>query len=143
MYREKPRYIEFPKIPDSRGALTFIEGENTVPFPIKRVYYIYNIPGRETKRGGHAHRGVKEVIIPISGSFEVICDKGFEKTHFHMLQHNMGLYVPEMTWVELFNFSKNVICLVLSSEYYNEANYVRKYNMFMREVKKIDRSDKR
>lgn len=136
MYQEKPRYLEFPKIRDPRGMLTFVESENTVPFPIKRVYYIYNIPDRHTKRGGHAHKGVKEVIIALAGSFEAICDDGFKKSRFPMNQSDVGLYVPEMVWMEIVDFSSGAVCLVLSSEHYSEANYVRKYSDFIKAVKK-------
>ena len=142
MHYNSARYVEFPQIMESRGKLTYVEGERTVPFSVKRIYYIYDIPDSNAKRGGHAHRGVQEVMIPIAGQFEVTCDNGVEKTHFHMVKRNVGLYVPEMVWADLFNFSKNAICLVLSSEYYDEVNYVRKYSDFIQEIKKMKKGDK-
>ena len=136
MHREEPRYMEFPRVPDKRGHLIFIEGENTIPFPIKRVYYICNIPDKSIKRGGHAHKGVKEVVVALAGSFTAICDNGSTKSIFPMSQFDIGLYVPEMVWLELSDFSSGAICLVLSSEYYNEKNYVRKYADFLKHISK-------
>ena len=143
MHRQQSRYIEFPKISDLRGSLTFAEGKSTVPFSIKRIYYIYDIPDRNTKRGGHAHKDVQEIIIPIAGRFEIICDNGFEKVHFRMDRCNSGLYIPELVWTELSNFSEGAICLVLSSKYYDEANYIRKRADFIKEIKKMEKENKK
>ena len=139
MQKKNARYVEFPLISDKRGRLIFAEAARTVPFLIKRIYYICGITEKGTRRGGHAHRGVEEIIIPIAGAFEVVCDSGFMQEHFHMIRSDIGLYIPEMVWTDLFNFSPDTVCLVLSSEYYDEVNYVRKYGDFMREVKEREK----
>src|SRR4051812_38923786 len=107
--------IELPKISDPRGNLTFIESERHIPFDIERVYYLYDVPGGET-RGGHAHRRCREFIVAASGSFDIVVDDGKEKRKFFLNRSYYGLYVPQMVWRELENFSSGSICLVLSSE---------------------------
>ena len=134
MQTEEIKYIAFPTISEKRGKLMFAEAEKTVPFPIKRVYCIYDVPIGETERGGHAHTNVKEIIVPILGNFDIICNNGFERTEFHMDKKHVGLYIPEMVWVRVRNFSQNAVCMVISSEYYDEKNYVRKYGDFIQKV---------
>ena len=121
---EDCRLFEFPKIPDPRGNLTFVEGGDHVPFHIERVYWIYAVPGGE-KRGGHAYRALHEVIIAISGSFEVHLNDGRRRRVDVLSRGYRGLYVPNMIWRELENFSTNAVCLILASARYSEADYVR------------------
>lgn len=121
--------IELPKIVDKRGNLTFIEGNFHLPFDIKRVYYLYDVPGGET-RGGHAHINLQQFIIAANGSFDVILDDGDNEKRFHLNRSYYGLYVPKMIWRELDNFSSGSVCLVLASEYYNEDDYLRDYGIF-------------
>jgi len=121
--------IELPKIKDHRGNLTFIEQRRHVPFDIKRVYYLYDVPGGE-ERGGHAHRRLKQFIIAASGSFDVIVHDGFRKKRFHLNRSYYGLYIPTMIWRELDNFSSGSVCLVLASELYDQSDYIRDFAEF-------------
>jgi len=132
----KWRIIDLPKITDARGNLTAIEANLQIPFAMKRVYYVYDIPGGES-RGGHAHRQQQEFIIAASGSFDVILDDGTLKQRFHLNRSYYGIYVPEMTWRELDNFSTGSVCLVLASELYDEADYLRGYNDFIDAIKSL------
>jgi dTDP-4-dehydrorhamnose 3,5-epimerase-like enzyme len=120
-----------PKISDPKGNLTFLESNRHVPFEIRRVYYTYDVPGGET-RGGHAHRSCEEFIVAASGSFEVVLDDGRERRSFFLNRSYQGLYAPAMVWRELLNFSSGSVCLVLASEEYREADYVRDYQDFLR-----------
>lgn len=129
MRLDECKIIELPKITDRRGNLTFIEGENHVPFNIKRVYYLYDVPGGET-RGGHAHKELKQFIIAASGSFDVILDDGSNRKRFHLNRSYYGLYVPKMIWRELDNFSSGSVCVVIASEHFDEQDYLRDYNEF-------------
>jgi oxalate decarboxylase/phosphoglucose isomerase-like protein (cupin superfamily) len=123
--------IDLPRINDQRGNLTFIEGCRHVPFEIKRVYYLYDVPGG-AERGGHAHKNLHQLIIALSGSFDVILDDGKEKKRFHLNRSYYGIYVCPMTWRELDNFSSASVCLVLASNLYDEADYYRDYEDFRR-----------
>lgn len=123
------RIIELPKVPDPRGNLTFIEGGNQIPFPIKRVFYLYDVPGGED-RGGHAHRGLHQLIIAASGSFDVIVDDGTENERFSLNRSWYGLHVPPMVWAHLENFSSGSVSLVLASAVYDEADYYRDYTEY-------------
>ena len=105
------KIIELPKISDSRGNLTFIEGGQHIPFDIKRVYYLYDIPD-ESKRGGHAHKELSQLIIAMSGSFDVVLEEGGERKKFHLNCSYQGLYVCPMMWRELHNFSSGAVCMV-------------------------------
>jgi WxcM-like, C-terminal len=128
------RLIDLPKISDPRGNLTFIEGDNHIPFDIKRVYYLYDVPGG-AERGGHAHKQLQQLIIGISGSFDVILDDGHQKKRFHMSRSYYGLYVCSMIWRELDNFSSGSVCMVLASTPYEESDYYRDYQEFLDALK--------
>lgn len=128
------RLIDLPKISDPRGNLTFIEGNHHVPFEIKRVYYTYDVPGG-SDRGAHAHKRLHQLIIAMSGSFDVVLDDGFEKKRFHLNRSYFGLYVCPMMWRELDNFSSGSVCLVLASEIYDPADYYRDYALFLQDVR--------
>lgn len=128
------RIVELPKIPDPRGNLTFIEGEHHVPFDIKRVYYLYDVPGG-AQRGGHAHKALHQLIIAIAGSFDVLLDNGTNAERISLNRSYYGLYVPTMTWREIENFSSGAVCLVLASEHYDESDYYRQYDKFLDAVK--------
>jgi hypothetical protein len=126
---DKCKIIELPKIEDIRGNLTFIEANEHVPYDIKRVYYLYDVPGGE-KRGGHAHKSLEQFIIAASGSFDVILDDGVDRKRYHLNRSYYGLYIPTMIWRELDNFSSGSVCVVLASEHFNEEDYIRDYNEF-------------
>lgn len=128
------KIVDLLKIPDQRGNLTFIEGLKHIPFEIKRVYYLYDVPGGET-RGGHAHKELQEFIIAISGSFEVVLSDGAEKRSFFLNRAYYGLYVPTLIWRELTNFSSGSVCLVLASLPYNESDYYRDYEEFLKALR--------
>lgn len=123
--------LELPKISDPRGNLTFVESQNHIPFDIKRVYYTYDVPGG-AERGGHAHRELRQLIIAMSGSFDITLDDGFEKKKFHLNRSYFGLYVCSMIWREIDNFSSGSICMALASEFYSEADYYREYQDFLK-----------
>jgi hypothetical protein len=125
------RIIHLPKIQDPRGNLTFIEGGNHVPFDIARVYYLYDVPGG-SERGGHAHKGLHQVIIAMSGSFDVVLDDGDSKKRVHLSRSYYGLYVCPMIWREIDNFSSGSVCMVLASNKYDEDDYYRDYSEFLR-----------
>lgn len=124
------KIIELPKISDPRGNLTFIEAGRHIPFAIQRVYYLYDVPGG-AERGGHAHKDLHQLIIAMSGSFDVVLDDGCEKKRFHLNRSYYGLYVCPMIWRELDNFSSGSVSMVLASNYYDEADYFRDYNEFL------------
>jgi len=122
--------IDLPKITDMRGNLTFVEGGRHIPFDIKRVYYLYDVPGG-ADRGGHAHKGLHQLIICMSGAFDIVLDDGREKKRYHLNRSYFGLYVCPMIWREMDNFSSGAVCLVLASNLYDEADYYRVYNEFI------------
>jgi len=123
--------IELPKINDPRGNLTFIEGSHHVPFNIKRVFYLYDVPGG-ADRAGHALKNCHQFLIAMSGSFDVVVFDGKEKQRFHLNRSYYGLHLPPMIWREMDNFSSGSVCLVLASECYDENEYYRSYGDFLR-----------
>lgn len=125
------KIVELPKIQDPRGNLTFIEGCNHIPFDIQRVYYLYDVPGGSA-RGGHAHKELHQLIVAMSGSFDVQLDDGKNKKTVHLSRSYYGLYVCPMIWRELDNFSSGSVCMVLASNKYDESDYYRDYSEFMR-----------
>jgi hypothetical protein len=126
---EKCKIIELPKIHDVRGNLTFIEEKNHIPFNIRRVYYLYDIPAG-SERGGHAHKELEQLIVAISGSFDVQIDDGKCKNIFHLNRPYFGLYIPTMIWRDLHNFSSGSVCMVIASNCYSEDDYFRDYREF-------------
>ena len=124
------KLIDLPKIADTRGNLTFVEGGRHVPFDIKRIFYLYDVPGG-ADRAGHALKTCHQFLIAMSGSFDVVVDDGRSKARFHLNRSYYGFYIPQMTWRELDNFSSGSVCLVLASEYYDEADYYRVYSDFV------------
>ncbi|MGA3058961.1 MAG: FdtA/QdtA family cupin domain-containing protein [Candidatus Bathyarchaeia archaeon] len=126
------KIITLPKITDCRGNLSFIEENKHIPFEIKRVYYLYDVPGGES-RGGHAHKTLKQFIIAASGSFDVTLDDGLQRKTFQLNRPYYGLYIPPSIWRELDNFSSGSFCLVLVSDLYNEIDYIRSYEIFKKE----------
>lgn len=130
MTPQLPELLPFPKIEDPRGNLTFVEAERHVPFEIKRVYWIYDVPGGET-RGGHAFREQEEMIIALSGSFDVEINHGGETQRVHLNRSYYGLYVPSGLWRHLDNFSTNSTALVLSSTFYDADDYIRDFGEYL------------
>lgn len=123
------KIIQLPKISDPRGNLSVIENE-TIPFPIKRVYYLYDVPSG-AHRGGHAHKEQLELLIAVSGSFDVILDDGKNKQRITLNKPNEGLLIPTMIWRELENFSSGSVCLVIASGEFLEEDYIRGYDTFV------------
>jgi dTDP-4-dehydrorhamnose 3,5-epimerase-like enzyme len=128
---ENCKVIDLPKIQDPRGNLTFIEGGQHIPFEIQRVYFLYDVPGG-AERGGHAHKELHQLIIAMSGSFDVLLDDGKDKKRVHLNRSYSGLYVCPMIWRELDNFSSGSVCMVIASNRYDEDDYYREYAEFMR-----------
>lgn len=132
---QRVKLINLPKIEDPRGNLTFVEENNHVPFDIKRVYWVYDVPGGEM-RGGHAFKNNKEFLIALSGSFDVIIKDGKTRKKFSLNRSYYGLYVPNMLWRSLENFSTNALAIILSSSLYDSADYIRDFNEFKKLVSK-------
>jgi dTDP-4-dehydrorhamnose 3,5-epimerase-like enzyme len=129
------KIIDLPRISDDRGNLTFVEGGNHIPFDIKRIYYLYDVPGG-SERGAHAHKDLQQLIIAMSGSFDVILDDGLQKKRFQLSRSYYGLYVCSMIWRELLNFSSGAVCLVLASNFYDEDDYYRDYETYRQNKEK-------
>ena len=125
----KPTIINLPKILDPRGNLTFIEGQNHIPFDIKRAYWIYDVPGGES-RGGHAFKLTEELIVALSGSFDVILNDGSKEYRFSLNRSYYGLYVPSMNWRVLENFSTNSLAIVIASTDFDKDDYIRDFDQF-------------
>lgn len=126
--------IELPKITDPRGNLTFIESGRHIPFEIKRVFYLYDVPGGAW-RAGHALKTCHQFIIAASGSFDVILDDGTQRQRYHLNRSYYGLYIPPLIWREIDNFSSGSVCLVLASEFYNAEEYFREYREFAEAIR--------
>lgn len=125
------RIIELPKIHDPHGNLTFVQNDQQLPFAMQRVYYVYDVPGG-AERGGHAHKNLHQFIIAMSGSFDITLDDGKDKKKFHLARSYYGLYVCPMIWREIDNFSSGSVLMCLASEKYDESDYYRRYDDFMR-----------
>lgn len=128
---EQPKIIQLSKITDPRGNLSVIEELKDIPFKIERTYWIYDVPGGET-RGGHAYKENQELIVALSGSFDVVLDDGKVKQTFSLNRSYNGLYVPKGMWRTMANFSTNSLALVLSSTKYDEKDYIRDYQEFLK-----------
>lgn len=129
----KCRLVDLPGSGDDRGRLAFVEPPHTIPFEIRRVYYLFGIPpGKE--RGAHGHRDLQQLMIAIAGSFSVTLDDGKERKTFRLSRPDQGLYISKMIWRDLKDFSDDAVCLVLASERYSEDDYFRSYEDFYREV---------
>lgn len=122
--------IEFPKVPDPRGSLTFIEGGRHVPFRIERIFYLYDVPTAES-RGAHAHKTLEQVLICLAGSIDAFLDDGLERRVVHLNRPWTGLYIPPMIWAAETNFDPGSLCLVLASQPYDESDYHRDYDEFL------------
>jgi dTDP-4-dehydrorhamnose 3,5-epimerase-like enzyme len=132
---EKCTIMDLPRINDPRGNLTFVEAGRHIPFDIQRVYYLYDVPGG-AERGGHAHKALHQLIIAMSGSFDIHLDDGFSKKTVHMNRSYYGLYVCPMIWREIDNFSSGAVCMVLASNFYDESDYYRSYSDFLKVAKR-------
>ena len=128
--------IELPRINDPRGNLTFVEAQRHIQFDIKRVYYLYDVPGG-SERGGHAHRALHQLIVAMSGSFDLHLDDGISKKTIHLNRSYNGVYVCPMIWREIDNFSSGAVCMVLASSYYDEADYYRNRDEFVSAVREM------
>ncbi len=128
------KIIDFPKIVDPRGNLTVAENQTNIPFNVARTYWVYDVPAGEC-RGGHAHKQCKEVIIALSGSFDVTLNNGAEKTSYHLNHPYQGLLVDTDTWRTLDDFSSGAVCLVLASEPFCEEDYIRDFDDFLAYIK--------
>ena len=131
MESEKCSIIELPKISDARGNLTFIESDRHIPFAVKRVFYLYDVPGG-ADRAGHALKKCHQFLIAMSGSFDVVVYDGKEMQRFHLNRSYYGLHLPPMFWREIDNFSSGSVCLALASEQYDEKDYFRDYREYLR-----------
>ena len=130
----EPRIIDLPRVQDPRGNLTFIEGCRHVPFAIKRVFYLYDVPGGAS-RAGHANKKLEQFIVAMSGSFDVILDNGNTRQTYRLNRSYYGLYIPGMLWREIENFSSGSVCLVLASDDYDAADYYRDYDEFVSAIR--------
>lgn len=128
------RLIDLPKIVDYRGNLSFIEAGEHIPFEIKRVYYLYDVPAG-ADRGGHAHKNLQQLLVPLAGSFNIVLDDGVEKETYQLNRPFQGLYITSRIWREINNFSSGSVCLVLASEHYDEDDYYRHYPDFIASLK--------
>lgn len=127
--------IDIPKITDPRGNLAVIEG-NTVPFDIKRVYYLFDVPS-SSHRGGHAHKELQQLLVALSGSFDVVLNDGESEQVITLNKPDKGLLIPVLTWRELQNFSSGAVCMVIASHTYDESDYIRDKESFLDEVRSI------
>jgi dTDP-4-dehydrorhamnose 3,5-epimerase-like enzyme len=128
------KVIDLPKVADPRGNLTFIESNRHVPFEIKRAFYLYDVPGGAW-RGGHAHKEMQQLMVAISGSFDVVLDDGYARERLHLNRSYHGLYIRPMVWREMNNFSSNSVCLVLASTLYDETDYYYDYDAFLQALR--------
>ena len=134
---DRCKLMDFPRIEDSRGNLTFIEGTRHIPFEIRRVYYLYDVPGGAT-RAAHAHKTLHQLLIAMSGSFDVTLDDGHDRRRFHLNRSYFGLYIPPMIWRDIDNFSSGSVCMALASEFFSEDDYYRDYSEFRNAGEALD-----
>lgn len=134
MSLENCRMIDLPKIEERRGNLTFIENSRHIPFDIKRVYYLYDVPGG-ADRGAHAHKTLEQFIVAMSGSFDVVLSDGSREQRFHLNRSYQGLFVCPMMWRYLDNFSSGAVCLVLASGFFAESDYIRDHAEYLEAVR--------
>lgn len=123
------QFLNFPVVEDTRGNLAFIQND-VLPFEFKRIYYLFDVPSNAF-RGGHAHKDLQQILIALSGSFEVVLDDGFEKRTVLLNKPNIGLHIPTGIWRELQNFSSGAVCLVIASDVFDESDYIRVYDAFL------------
>ncbi|MFL9482445.1 sugar 3,4-ketoisomerase [Chitinophagaceae bacterium LWZ2-11] len=123
--------IHFPKIHNRVGNITAVQNNIELPFEVKRIYYLYDIPGGES-RGAHGHKKLEQMIISASGSFDITIDDGKNKKTIHLSRPYMGVHIKPGIWRDLTNFSSGAICLVLASDFYSEEDYIRTYDEFMK-----------
>lgn len=135
MNSNQPVLIQLPKILDNRGNLSFFENGKQIPFFIKRVYWIYDVPGGET-RGGHAYKSLQEVVIALSGSFDVVLFDGKQEYRFTLNRSYTALYVPKMIWRHMENFSTNAVALIAADQEYSEDEYIRDMDQFKNQTVK-------
>ena len=128
------REINMPQVRDPRGDLIFIEGGNHIPFEIRRVYYLYNVPV-DAERGGHAHRELEQVVFALSGSFRIRIDDGRQKSEHWLRDPRKGLHISRLIWREMDSFSQGAVCMVIASHRYDEADYYRNYDDFLKAVR--------
>jgi hypothetical protein len=133
------RIIELPKISEPRGNLSFIEGDHQIPFEIRRVFYVSDVPGG-ADRGSHGHWTLHEFIVAAAGSVDIELDDGRQKRRYHLSRSHLGLYVPPLTWTHLYNFSSGAVCLVLASEHYDPDDYIHDYADFVRAANPLELS---
>jgi dTDP-4-dehydrorhamnose 3,5-epimerase-like enzyme len=129
------KIIKLPKLSELKGSLSFIESEKHIPFKIRRIYYLYENHSKMI-RGEHAHKNLEQLIVPISGSFDITINDGHDIEKFHLNAKNSGLYLCPMIWRELSNFSDNAVCLVLASELYEKDDYIHDFNNFILQAQK-------
>ena len=132
------RLINLPKIQDERGNLTFLESGRHIPFEIKRVYFLYDVPGG-AMRAGHSHKTLHQFLIAMSGSFDVLVDDGIQRRKFHLNRCFYGLYILPMVWREIDNFSSGSVCLALASDFFDESDYYRDYQEFLKAAQVLKR----
>ena len=128
---DKVKIIDLPKMEDPRGNLTFIEEDNQIPFKIERVYWIYDVPGGQI-RGGHAFKVQQEIVIALSGSFDVVIDSGSEKRIYSLNRSYYGLFIPAGLWRQMKNFSTNSLAMVITSTSFSETDYIRNHDVFLK-----------
>jgi dTDP-4-dehydrorhamnose 3,5-epimerase-like enzyme len=130
--QESPTYrlLDLPVIRDARGNLTFVEGGRQASFEIRRVYYLYDVPGGES-RAGHAHKELQQLLIAVAGSFDVVLDDGRTRDVVTLNRSYVGLYIPSLVWREIENFSSGAVCLALASDHFDESDYIRDYDRFL------------
>ena len=129
------KIIKLPKLSEPKGSLSFIENEKHIPFKIRRIYYLYENNSKMI-RGEHAHKKLKQLVLPISGSFDITINDGHDIKKFHLNSKDSGLYLCPMIWRELSNFSSDAVCLVLASQLYDEEDYIHDFNNFILQVQK-------